>query len=102
MLSNVTMICDSPKIEADESKLDADNPLKLEYGFKMDNVTGVLNLTMKNGFPHFLLYPNPDFSPFEKEVKYYKSDYLNINVRLVYYIYGESLYNIVNILGPEY
>ncbi|KAK4872260.1 hypothetical protein RN001_016384 [Aquatica leii] len=77
--NNSSMLCDSPKIEADESKLDADNPLKLEYGFKMDNVSGVLNLTMKNGFPHFLLYPNPDFEPFDKEVKYYKSDYLNIN-----------------------
>ncbi|KAF5306013.1 hypothetical protein FQR65_LT07506 [Abscondita terminalis] len=77
--NNSSMLCDSPKIEADESKLDADMPLKLEYGFKMDNVSGVLNLTMKNGFPHFLLYPNPDFEPFDKEVKYYKSDYLNIN-----------------------
>lgn len=74
------MTCASPVIEADESKLDADDPLKLEYGFRMDNVSGVQNLTMNNNFTPFLLYPNPIFEPFDKEVKYYKSDYLNINV----------------------
>lgn len=77
------MICDSPMIEADESKLDADNPMQLEYGFLMDDVAGVQNLTTSKGFAHFLLYPNPVFKPFDKEVKYYKSDYLNINVRLL-------------------
>lgn len=75
------MICDSPAIEADESKLDADHPMELEYGFIMDDVAGVQNLTSNKGFAHFLLYPNPVFKPFDKEVKYYKSDYLNINVR---------------------
>ena len=74
------MICMSPVIdEVDESKLDADNPLKLEYGFRMDNVTGVQNLTLNQNFNPFLLYPNPTFYSFDKEVKYYKSDYLNIN-----------------------
>lgn len=84
MLSNTSMICMSPVIdEVEDSKLDADNPLKLEYGFRMDNVTGVQNLTQsKKEFNPFLLYPNPTFNPFDKEVKYYKSDYLNINVRL--------------------
>ncbi|XP_030756374.1 plexin-A4 [Sitophilus oryzae] len=80
VLSNTSMVCNSPVIdEVDESKLDADNPLKLEYGFRMDNVTGVQNLTLNKDFNPFLLYPNPTFYPFDKEVKYYKSDYLNIN-----------------------
>lgn len=74
------MVCDSPMIEADESKLDSDNPMRLEYGFIMDNVQGVQNLTMTRNFTPFYLYPNPVFIPFDKEVKYYKSDYLNINV----------------------
>jgi plexin A len=81
--SNTSMICSSPVIEADETKLDADNPLKLEYGFRMDNVSGVQNLTLNKDFSPFLLFPNPVFVPFDKEVKYYKSEYLNINVRLV-------------------
>ncbi|XP_056647195.1 plexin-A4 [Diorhabda sublineata] len=80
VLSNTSMVCLSPVIDAAEDvKLDADNPLKLEYGFRMDNVTGVQNLTLNKEFNRFLLYPNPIFIPFEKEVKYYKSDYLNIN-----------------------
>jgi plexin A len=81
--SNTSMMCSSPVIEADETKLDADNPLKLEYGFRMDNVSGVQNLTLNKDFSPFLLFPNPVFVPFDKEVKYYKSEYLNINVRLV-------------------
>lgn len=79
VLSNTSMTCDSPVIEADDSRLDADKPLELEYGFRMDNVPGVQNLTSSNNFNSFLLYPNPIFEPFDKEVKYYKSDYLNIN-----------------------
>lgn len=74
------MICDSPVLEVEESKLDPDNPLNLEYGFRMDNVSGVQNLTMNSNFKPFLLYPNPFFEKFDKEVKYYKSDYLNVNV----------------------
>ncbi|XP_044766008.1 plexin-A4 [Coccinella septempunctata] len=78
ILSNVSMICGSPIIEVEED-LDADKPLELEFGFRMDNVTGVQNLTMTNNFSPFLLFPNPVFTEFDKAVKYYKSEYLNIN-----------------------
>lgn len=74
------MLCDSPTIDADNSKLDADNPTKLEYGFRMDNVAGVQNLTMQHQNP-FELYPNPVYYPFEESVKYFKSEYLTINGR---------------------
>ncbi|XP_022901683.1 plexin-A2 [Onthophagus taurus] len=79
--TNTTMTCFSPDIDADSKTLNADAPLQLEYGFRMDNVLGVQNLTSTaNGFASFLLYPNPHFEPFDKErVKYYKSEYLNIN-----------------------
>lgn len=85
VLSNTSMVCMSPVIdEVEDGDLDADKPLKLEYGFRMDNVTAVQNLTKsKKEFNPFLLYPNPIFQPFDKEVKYYKSDYLNINVSKV-------------------
>jgi hypothetical protein len=46
----------------------------------MDNVTGVQNLSVKEGYSYFLLYPNPVYEPCDEEVKYYKSDYLTINV----------------------
>lgn len=79
VLSNTNMACYSPMIEADKSKLDAETPLKLDYGFRMDNVLGVQNLTVDKNYHHFLLFPNPIYDPFEEEIKYYKSDYLTIN-----------------------
>lgn len=79
VLSNTSMICDSPVIEADDSKLDAEKPMQLEYGFRMDNVSGVQNLTLQHNYNSFLLYPNPIYEPFSEDVKYYKSDYLTIN-----------------------
>jgi plexin A len=79
VLSNSNMACPSPDIEVEEI-LDADNPLRLQYGFRMDNVSGVQNLSVKEGYSFFLLYPNPVYEPFDEEVKYYKSDYLTINV----------------------
>ncbi|KAL1129886.1 hypothetical protein AAG570_012830, partial [Ranatra chinensis] len=77
VLSNSNMACSSPKIDAKNEDLDAEHPLKLEYGFKMDNVSGVQNLSSVHG--HFLLYPDPIYEKFDEEVKYYKSDYLTIN-----------------------
>lgn len=77
--SQESMVCKSPTIEVPENVLlDAERPLALEYGFRMDNVTGVQNLS-QHGFNHFLLYPNPIYEVFDEEVKYYKSDYLTIN-----------------------
>lgn len=77
--SQESMICKSPTIEVpDNVVLDAEKPLMLEYGFRMDNVTGVQNLS-QHGFNHFLLYPNPIYEVFDEEIKYYKSDYLTIN-----------------------
>ena len=77
--SQESMMCKSPTIEVPEHvMLDAERPLSLEYGFRMDNVTGVQNLS-QHGFNHFLLYPNPIYEVFDEEVKYYKSDYLTIN-----------------------
>ncbi|PSN58484.1 hypothetical protein C0J52_00769, partial [Blattella germanica] len=78
VLSNSNMACQSPTITVPET-LDAEHPLQLEYGFRMDNVAGVQNLSMKSGYNGFLLYPNPVYEPFDEEVKYYKSDYLTIN-----------------------
>ncbi|XP_075218268.1 plexin A isoform X1 [Lycorma delicatula] len=80
ILSNSNMACASPKIEVPpDVELDAEHPEKLEFGFKMDNVLGVQNLSTKPNFSAFLLYPNPIYEKFDEEVKYYKSDYLTIN-----------------------
>lgn len=71
------MMCSSPTVDVREN-IDSERPLMLEYGFLMDNVTGVQNLS-QHSFNSFLLYPNPIYEEFDEEVKYYKSDYLTIN-----------------------
>ncbi|XP_012277326.1 plexin-A4 [Orussus abietinus] len=79
VLSQTNMVCRSPTIEVPENvELGDERPLPLEYGFRMDNVTSVRNLS-QHGFNHFLLYPNPVYKVFDEEIKYYKNDYLTIN-----------------------
>lgn len=75
------MVCDSPVIDAVDMHLDPDRPSQLEYGFEMDDVNQVQNLTTRNEakYHSFELYPNPEYFKFDEEVKYYKSDYLTIN-----------------------
>ena len=58
---------------------DFSEPLALDYGFIMDDVESLRNLTASANFTKFLLYPDPVYEKFNEEVKYYKSDYLNIN-----------------------
>ncbi|KAJ1526203.1 hypothetical protein ONE63_009362 [Megalurothrips usitatus] len=79
VLSNSNMACDSPSVTLREGTvIDAEFPLKLQFGFKMDDVAGVRNLT-RFSFSAFHLYPNPVYEKFEEDPKYYKSDYLTIN-----------------------
>lgn len=78
--SDTEMECPSPTIEADSQILDPENPTLLEYGFLMDNVLKVQNLSKKHN-NHFELYPNPEYFTFEERVKYFKSEYLTINGR---------------------
>lgn len=78
--SDTDMECPSPVIEADSRILDPENPMLLEYGFLMDNVLQVQNLSKKHN-NHFELYPNPEYFTFEERVKYFKSEYLTINGR---------------------
>ncbi|KAF9803702.1 hypothetical protein SFRURICE_012001 [Spodoptera frugiperda] len=72
------LICESPGIESAGLVLDPDRPLELEYGFNMDDVQSVQNLTSKRG-EAFLLYPDPVYERFDEDVKYFKSEYLTIN-----------------------
>ncbi|XP_049316006.1 plexin-A2 [Bactrocera dorsalis] len=78
--SATDMLCYSPVIKTDNDIFDADNPELLEYGFIMDNVLRVQNLSSKQK-NHFELYPNPLYYNFEEDIKYYKSEYLTINGR---------------------
>ncbi|KAE9542610.1 hypothetical protein AGLY_002521 [Aphis glycines] len=85
VLSNSNLICESPKVTPlQQIQANSSNPpIELDYGFEMDNVTSVQNISSKPGFSKFLLYPDPNYTKFEdvqgENIKYYKSDYLTIN-----------------------
>ncbi|XP_017126094.1 plexin-A2 [Drosophila elegans] len=78
--SDTEMECASPVIDVDNKIIEAERPMLLEYGFLMDNVLRVQNLS-KTHNNHFELYPNPEYFVFEERVKYFKSEYLTINGR---------------------
>lgn len=86
VVSNTEMYCYSPSIDDPDNSdqlnnLNADSPAYLEYGFKMDDVIEVRNLSNKDNHHPFELYPNPVYLSFEENVKYFKSEYLTINGR---------------------
>ncbi|XP_067122896.1 plexin-A2-like [Centruroides vittatus] len=72
------MKCESPPIPY---AVKEDEILELDYGFEMDNVEQVRNISSKPEFPKFQMYPDPKYEPFSEKdhIKYYKSDYLTIN-----------------------
>lgn len=78
--SDSLMTCPSPYIpDISNSFLEPEKPKQLDYGFLMDNVSSVQNLSFSNNYPKFSLYPNPVFDVFDNLLKTYKSDYLTIN-----------------------
>jgi plexin A len=81
-VDNKLMFCSSPKISAPVAwrSIDSPEPTKLDFGFIMDDVTRVQNLS-KVLNAYVLLYPDPEFNKFDEEggIKYYKSDYLTLN-----------------------
>lgn len=86
--SSSDMKCKSPRVPEDKLKsLFNDNDgdhVELDYGFIMDDVQSVRSLATRqfNRFSKFLMYPNPVYYEFteDERIKYYKSDYLTINV----------------------
>ena len=79
VLSNQRMECRSPVIPILGQQIPPEEPLALDYGFLMDDVPSVQNLSKNQGYSPFLLYPDPVYEKFDEEIKYYKSDYLTIN-----------------------
>ncbi len=53
------------------------SPLLLEYGFLMDDVLSVRNLS-NDYFHKFELYPDPEYDQFEDKTMHYKGDDLTI------------------------
>ncbi|KAL1449554.1 hypothetical protein WDU94_002047 [Cyamophila willieti] len=60
--SNITMKCTAPSINEIKGILREEIPEQLEYGFEMDYVSSVQNLSSKLN-NSYLLYPNPEYYP---------------------------------------
>lgn len=75
--SDSVMTCVSPVINIGNENLNPDNSTKLEFGFIMDGVEGVRELSVK-GYPKFELFPNPMYDPFSKIVNYIENEQLTI------------------------
>ena len=84
--NNELMHCQSPAVDsltnADWARLKNPDPIRLDYGFIMDNVERVQNLSSRlKAAPKVFMYPDPEFEPFPDPngVKIYKSDYLTLD-----------------------
>jgi len=80
------MFCQSPYVASlDKRKWmnkDYPKPIKLDYGFIMDNVARVQNLSSQLKVSKFVsFYPDPEFSKFDDPngIKLHNSDYLTLN-----------------------
>ncbi|GIX99609.1 hypothetical protein CEXT_662822 [Caerostris extrusa] len=79
--SATEMKCRSPAVPPSKIDFSGDEAIELDFGFLMDSVERVKNLSERPGFPKFYMYPDPLYYKFTEEnnIKYYKSDYLTIN-----------------------
>ncbi|XP_065210840.1 plexin-A4-like [Planococcus citri] len=71
--SGAGLICLTPDIsDIDSSSFNKNNPIRLNYGFVMDNVAHVQNISMNTSHKNFtrlMLYPNPTFKSSNEEIK---------------------------------
>ncbi|RWS07647.1 plexin A-like protein [Dinothrombium tinctorium] len=81
--SSKNMKCKSPKVPFEKLAFDENGRVELDYGFIMDSVKSVMDLSKRvhKPFPKFQMHRNPQFFEFteENKTKHHKSDYLTIN-----------------------
>lgn len=90
--TNTLMYCQSPAVDtlsadawaADGGDIKNPTPIRLDYGFIMDDVESVQNLSkhLKTALPaKVYMFPDPEFARFSDPggVKVYKSDYLTLD-----------------------
>ena len=86
VLSDTRMTCMSPSISATGYKINPDKPIPVPFGFIMDDVVHLRNLSVLGNKQQFHFFPDPEFDKFENDVKYFqpKNEYLTINVSVGY------------------
>lgn len=87
LLSQVPVGVSEPVVEEDIS---SSSPLPLHYGFLMDGVQVLQNISLTGVGEAIRVFPDPTFEPFEggsKQFFYSRNEYLTINVSQLYYTY---------------
>ena len=89
------MRCETPTVPLEKLEFYGDDKeyIELDYGFIMDNVKGVMSLSKKKPlsttgqyqFNRFRMFKNPVYHPFPDEdgIKYFRGEYLTINVSFI-------------------
>ena len=62
-----------------------ENPKQLPYGFLMDGVTSLLNLTDRGDLDPIIYYPDPLLTPLPEDLRYDGNKNLIINVSISFY-----------------
>lgn len=68
VLSNQRMECPFPTVPVLDQQISPEEPLSLDYGFLLDDVQSVCNLSHSPNFPKLLLYPDPVYEKFNEGV----------------------------------
>lgn len=83
------MTCNTPAVPPELLHFTRQDYVELDYGFILDNVQSSRSLTTQRTnrehlFPKFRMYRTPDFYEFPEpdRVKYYRGEYLTINVSI--------------------
>lgn len=93
------MTCTSPSLEISEVV----NPVALHYGFLMDNVRSLLNISGNGLRGTMLVYPDPTFDKFDSGVKqffYSKNEHLVLNVSTCFDCV--QVFVILDVMGLNY
>lgn len=94
LVSQVPVGLTEPVVEEDISS----DALLLYYGFLMDGVQMLQNISLTGVGGAMLIFPDPTFEPFEggsKQFFYSKNEYLTINVSQLYiYLYSLIILNV--------
>ena len=87
--------CRVPSVDFGDEPISVTSPKEVHYGFLMDGVSQLKNLSANPQFRPLLYFPNPVVRPFSEEKntkKYKKGDMLVIEVRKICFFFSSSFY----------
>lgn len=76
------MNCSTPSLATAAEVSNISRPKRIAYGFEMDNVEELRNLSSSEEYGVFIIFPDPSFDTFKDSVMVHRKNnlYLTINV----------------------